>query len=63
MRARLQKMQRSQEYSFICDDKVAEKIGRVVAFAGGVIQSREKRGNGTVIKVIKEVATPQQRPG
>ena len=53
MRARLQKMSRSQEYSFICDDKVAEKIERVVTFAGGVIKSREKNGNDTVICVMK----------
>lgn len=53
MRARLQKMVRSQEYSFICDDKVAGKIERVVTYAGGVIKTREKVGEDTVICVMK----------
>jgi len=53
VRARLQKMSRSQEYSFICEGKVAEKIERVIAFAGGVIKSREKIGSNTVICVMK----------
>ncbi len=53
MRARLQSMVRSQEFSFICDAKVAEKIDRVVTLAGGVIKSREKVGEDTVICVMK----------
>ena len=53
MRARLKQMLRSQEYSFICDAKVAEKIDRIVTIAGGVIKSREKVGEDTVICVMK----------
>ena len=53
MRARLNMMVTKQKYSFICDAKVAGKIDRVVAFAGGMITSREMIGEDTVICVMK----------
>jgi len=46
-------MLRSQKFSFICDAKVADRIDRVVTFAGGVIKSKEKVGEDTVICVMK----------
>lgn len=53
MRARLETMVQNQEFTCICDAKVADKIDRVVTFACGVVKSREKVGADTVICVMK----------
>ena len=53
MRARLNSMTPGQEYCFLCIDKMAEKMDRIVALAGGEIFDRDDRSYGVVICVRK----------
>jgi len=42
-----------QEFHFLCAEKMAEKMDRVVAFGGGEIFGRDDRSYGVVISVRK----------
>ncbi len=53
MRARLKSMSTGQQYKFICDEKVAGKIERVVTFADGLVKNKEKKGDDTMFCVMK----------
>ena len=53
MRARLKTMKKGQQFNCICDEKVAEKIERVVTFADGIVKSKEKKNGDTVFCVVK----------
>ncbi len=53
MRARLGRMQQGEKFQFICAADMAEKMGRVVSLAGGMIDERKVRPEGTVITVLK----------
>jgi len=53
VRARLNKMSKGQQYSFICEEKIASKIERVVTFADGTVKSKEKKGQDTIFCVLK----------
>jgi hypothetical protein len=46
-------MSRGHEFSFICDEKIAERIERVIAFADGIVKSKEKKENDMTFSVIK----------
>ena len=54
MRARLEKMAPGQEYRFLCIEKMAEKMDRLVALSGGEIIDRDDRSYGVVIGVRKK---------
>lgn len=54
MRARLNDMEKGQEYSFICIPKMAEKIERVVNLAMGQIVGWDERQYGVVVAVRKQ---------
>jgi len=43
-----------QGYTFLCNDKMAEKMDRVVALAGGEIFEKDVRSYGVVISVRKK---------
>ena len=43
-----------QDFHFLCSDKMAEKMDRVVSLAGGEISHREIRSYGVVISVRKK---------
>ena len=47
-------MAAGQKYCFLCIEKMAEKMDRVVAHAGGEIFLREDRSYGVVICVQKK---------
>ena len=53
MRARLSSMAAGQEFCFLCIEKMAEKMDRIVALAGGEIFDRDDRSYGVVICVRK----------
>ena len=53
MRARLGRMNRGQEFQFICAGNMAGKMDRVIRMAGGVIRREEQKTDGTVITVMK----------
>ncbi len=53
MRARLETMARSQEYQFICDADMARRMDRVVTLAGGIVQSKDERAEGVLVRVMK----------
>jgi len=46
-------MTAGQEFYFICDKKMGEKIGRVVILNDGEILSRDIRSDGVVISIRK----------
>lgn len=54
MRARLHNMIAGQEFCFLCIEKMAEKMDRIVALAGGEIFNRDDRSYGVVIFVRKK---------
>ncbi len=54
MRARLERMNTGQEFDFICDEKMAEKIGRIISLNGGEIVTTNPSLIGTVITVRKQ---------
>lgn len=54
MRARLHNMIAGQEFCFLCIEKMAEKMVRIVALAGGEIFNRDDRSYGVVIFVRKK---------
>jgi hypothetical protein len=43
-----------QEFRFLCIEKMAEKMDRIVALGGGEIIDRDVRSYGTVIAVRKK---------
>ena len=53
MRARLKNMKKGEQFRCICDEKVADKIERVVTFADGIVKSKERTGDDTVFCVAK----------
>ena len=53
MRARLSSMAAGQEFCFLCIEKMAEKMDRIVALAGGEIFNRDVKSYGVVICVRK----------
>ncbi len=53
MRARLGRMNRGQEFQFICADDMAGKMERVIRLAGGVIRMQKQEVDGTSITVMK----------
>ena len=54
MRARLISMAAGQVFSFLCIEKMAEKMDRLVDLAGGEIFNRDDRSYGVVISVRKK---------
>ena len=54
MRARLNTMAAGQEFRFLCIEKMAEKMDRVVALGGGEIIDKDVRSYGVVIAVRKK---------
>jgi len=54
VRARLNNMVAGQEFCFICIEKMAEKMDRIVTLAGGDIFNQEDRSYGVVICVRKK---------
>ena len=53
MRARLDSMNTGQKFQFICDEKMAEKIGRIIALNGGEIATTETIFKGIIVTVRK----------
>jgi hypothetical protein len=53
VRARLSNMAAGQEFCFLCIEKMAEKMDRIVALAGGEIFNRDVKSYGVVICVRK----------
>jgi len=47
-------MTAGQQFCFLCIDKMAEKMDRIVAIGGGEIFNREVRSYGVVICVRKK---------
>jgi hypothetical protein len=47
-------MAAGQEFRFLCIDKMAEKMDRIVALAGGEILDKDVRSYGVVIFVRKK---------
>lgn len=54
MRARLGTMAAGQQFHFLCNDKMAEKMDRIVDLAGGEIFDRDDRSYGVVLSVRKK---------
>lgn len=54
MRARLDKMSVGQELHFLCAEKMAEKMDRVIDLGGGEIFDKDARSYGVVISVRKK---------
>jgi len=54
VRARLSSMAAGQEFCFLCIEKMAEKMDRIIALAGGEIFNRDDRSYGVVICVRKK---------
>jgi hypothetical protein len=50
-------MTAGQEYCFLCIDKMAEKMNRIVGLAGGEIINTDVRSYGVVICVRKKERT------
>lgn len=57
MRARLSNMAAGQEFCFLCIEKMAEKMDRIVALAGGEVFNKDVRSYGVVICVRKKERT------
>jgi len=53
-------MTTGQEFCFLCIEKMAEKMARIVAFAGGEISKRDDRSYGVVICVRKKAEGNQK---
>ena len=58
MRARLNNMAAGQEFHFLCLEKMAEKMDRIVGLCGGEIFNRDDRSYGVVISVRKKEDGP-----
>ncbi|BCL63264.1 hypothetical protein DGMP_39570 [Desulfomarina profundi] len=54
MRARLNKMATGEEFHFICDGKMADKIERIILLNGGEISAKDTRSYGVVISIRKK---------
>jgi len=52
-----------QEFRFICDNAMAEKIGRIVALNDGEIFKRDIRLDGVVISVRKKDSLAAEKTG
>jgi len=48
-------MNTGQKFQFVCDEKMAEKIGRVISLNGGEIVTTRTTSEGTVITVRKTI--------
>jgi hypothetical protein len=46
-------MKSEQEFQFICDEKMAQKIDRIIALNGGEILATKTTSDGTAITVRK----------
>ena len=55
VRARLNSMAAGQEFHFICDNKMAEKIGRIITLNDGEIVNCDTRLDGVVIFFRKKM--------
>ena len=53
MRARLGTMREGDEFHFLCNEKMAEQMDKVIALAGGKIFAKDIRSYGVVISVKK----------
>lgn len=53
MRARLGTMRADDEFHFLCNEKMAEQMDKVIALAGGKIFAKDIRSYGVVISVKK----------
>jgi len=53
VRARLSNMAAGENFCFLCIEKMAEKMDRIIALAGGEIFHRDIRSYGVVICVRK----------
>jgi len=47
-------MTAGQEFHFLCNDKMAEKMDRIVSLAGGKIFQTDVRSYGVVVSVRKK---------
>jgi hypothetical protein len=54
VRARLDHMAASEEFHFLCNEIMADKMDRVVALAGGEILNKDVREYGVVVSVRKK---------
>lgn len=54
MRARLCSLDAGQEFHFLCVEKMAEKMDKVVALGDGEVFDRDVRSYGVVISVRKK---------
>lgn len=59
MRARLDRMDTGDEFQFICDKKMADKMDRVITINGGEMMEKDVRSYGVVIQVKK--VSPHRR--
>jgi len=50
-------METDLEFQFICDEKMAKKIGRIISLNGGEIVTTRTTSKGTVITVRKTVTS------
>ena len=44
----------AQEFHFLCNDKMAEKMDRIVSLGGGEIFNKDIRSYGVVISIRKK---------
>jgi hypothetical protein len=54
-------MTAGQEFCFLCIEKMAEKMARIVTFAGGEISKRDDRSYGVVI-CVRKMAEGNKKP-
>ena len=54
VRARLDTISSGEEFHFLCEQKMAEKMERLVPLAGGEIFNKDVRSYGVVISVRKK---------
>ena len=53
VRARLNTMEAGSKFHFLCSEKMAEQMDRVISLAGGKIFAKDVRSYGVVISVRK----------
>jgi len=46
-------MECSEEFTCLCDPKMAARMDRIIALAGGEISSRDEHGFGVLLQVRK----------
>jgi len=54
VRARLENMKTNQEFHFLCVEKMAKKMDKVVNLGGGEIFEKDVKSYGVVISVRKK---------